>query len=66
MFQHKKALSDQLKMKDLGQLHYCLGISITHDEDGIVLHQKQYITSLLERFGLTEAKTVSTPSDVNV
>ena len=32
----------------------------------IVLHQKQYITSLLERFGLTEAKTVSTPSDVNV
>lgn len=53
-------------MKDLGELHYCLGINITHDEDGIVLHQKQYITSLLERFGLTEAKTVSTQVDLNV
>ena len=66
MSQLKKALSDRFKMKDLGQLHYCLGVSVVHNDDGILLHQKQYITSLLERFGLTEAKPVSTPSDLNV
>ena len=28
----KKKLSERFKMKDMGKLHYCLGISISHDE----------------------------------
>ena len=64
----KKKLSERFKMKDMGKLHYCLGISISHDEENhcIFLQQKQYILKMLKRFGLAEAKTVSTPADLNV
>lgn len=36
------------------------------DADGIWLHQKQYILSMLQKFGLMDAKPVSTPADHNV
>ena len=64
----KEKLSERFKMKDMGKLHYCLGISISHDEENhcIFLQQKQYILNMLTRFGLAEAKTVSTPADLNV
>ena len=29
----KESLAEHFKMKDLGKLHYCLGISIQHDEE---------------------------------
>ncbi len=54
-------------MKDMGSLHYCLGVSIVQNADGIWLHQKQYnILSLLQKYGLMDAKPVSTPADLNV
>ncbi len=57
----KQSLEGRFKMKDLGKLHYCLGISIDHDEDGkcIRMHQKQYIQAMLEKFGLTQASDSS-------
>ena len=67
-----KKINDSLaacfKMKDLGKLHYCLWISIKHDKDGgyLWMHQRQYIQSLLERYGLSQAKPSATPADVNV
>ena len=64
----KKGLETRFKMKDLGKLHYCLGISIDYDEEKgqMWLHQKHYILDLLDKYGLTEAKTALTPADVNV
>jgi hypothetical protein len=64
----KQLLASQFKMKDMGELHYCLGINIHQDKERkcILLHQKHYIEQMIERFGLSEAKTVSTPADVNV
>ncbi len=50
----------------MGSLHYCLGVSIVQSEDCIWLHQKQYILSMLQKFGLMDAKSVSTPADQNV
>ena len=40
----KKRLTERFMMKDMGKLHYCLGISICHDEDNhcILLQQKQF------------------------
>jgi len=45
-------------MKDMGELHYCLGVSIVQDRESesIWLHQKQYILWLLDRYGLQDAK----------
>ena len=54
-------------MKDLGKLHHCLGISIQHEETGhLWMNQRQHIQSLLERYGLAQAKTVNTLADINV
>ena len=45
MQEAKESLQAQFKMKDMGKLHYCLGISIEQDEDEkcVWIHQKQYI-----------------------
>ena len=64
----KQALAERFKMKDLGEIHYCLGITIVHDKErnSICMHQKQYVNSIVEKFGLASAKTVATPADGNV
>ena len=63
----KQSLSAQFKMKDMGILHYCLGITIEQDSEQkcLWMHQKQYILKMLEKFGLSEAKPVSTPADLS-
>ena len=55
-------------MKDLGKLHYCLGISMNLNEttQTIRLSQSRYLLKIIEKYGLSEAKTVSTPADPNV
>ena len=55
-------------MKDLGKLHYCLGITIEYDKKKkcLWMHQRQYIHSLLERYGLSQAKPSTTPADTKV
>ena len=64
----KRSLAAQFKMKDFGKIHYCLGITIIHDqeEECLWLHQRQYILAMLEKYGLSEAKSISTPADVSV
>ena len=64
----KKNLALKFEMKDMGKLHYCLGISIEHNEveKYLLLHQKQYILNVLEKYSLSEAKIVSTPADLSV
>ena len=62
----KKALSEKFKMKGMGPLHYCLGVGVIQNVDGIWLHQKQYVLLLLRKFGLMDAKPASTPAHPNV
>ena len=68
MQQIKANLANRFKMTDMGQLRYCLGVSINIDEGKqlLELSQKQYIQKLLERYGLCDANSVSTPVDLNV
>ena len=68
MAQIKSDLMLKFKMNDLGKLHHCLGMTIEHDEKRkcLWLHQKPYIMSMLQKFGLKEAKTVSTPAKLSV
>ena len=64
----KDSLKLQFKMKDMGELHYYVGVCIIHDMENkeVHLHQGQYIEKVLKKFGQTEAKPVSTPADLNV
>ena len=66
MLNIKKPLSEGFKMKDMGKLHYMLGVSVQLNDDTVMLDQHQYLTKLLQKFGLENAKTVSTPLDPNV
>ena len=50
-------------MKDLGQLHHFLGMSVTHSSAGLFLSQRQYILDILERAGMQDCKPCSTPVD---
>ena len=62
----KSALTNRFKMKDMGKLHFCLGISILQGRGVVRITQKQYITKLLKKFGLLDAKPASTPMALNV
>ena len=52
-------------MKDLGELHFCLGIRIQRNrgERSIMLSQTSYIDNVLARFGMTDCKPAATPMD---
>ena len=63
----KKLLSEKFKMKDLGKLHYCLGLSVEQEDGFVKIHQEHYITyKMLAKYALTEAKIISTTIDTNV
>ena len=54
-------LSQQFAMKDLGKLHYFLGIEAKRTFTGLHLCQSKYALSLLSRTSMLEAKPCSTP-----
>ncbi|OMO89257.1 hypothetical protein CCACVL1_07965 [Corchorus capsularis] len=55
------ALGREFSMKDLGPLHYFLGVSVTPFDGGILLHQAQYARELLDRALMHNCKPISTP-----
>ena len=65
LHREKAALQQRFEMKDLGEVHYCLGIQVERDKDNkrMKLHQAQYLTNLLEKFGMQDSKPVATPVD---
>ena len=50
-------------MKDLGQLHHFLVVTVETRSSGLFLHQRQYALYILERAGMTDCKPCSTPVD---
>ncbi|KAK8951797.1 hypothetical protein KSP39_PZI003445 [Platanthera zijinensis] len=56
-------LAIRFEMKDLGELHHFLGLEVERKESGILVCQKGYAERIVNRFGLIEGKTCSTPMD---
>ena len=56
-------LQQEFAMKDLGQLHHFLDVTVEPRPSGLLLHQRQYTLDILERAGMTDCKTCSTPVD---
>ena len=52
-------------MKDLGLVHYILGLEVWQRPGEIFNSQGKYVVKLLERFGLVHCKSVSTPMELN-
>ncbi|MBW0478933.1 hypothetical protein O181_018648 [Austropuccinia psidii MF-1] len=52
---------EELQTKMIGMADLMLGIKITHKTEAIMLSQNHYIDSLLELYGMSNYKPVSTP-----
>lgn len=46
------ALSGDFAVKDLGKLHYFLGLEVSHSDSGLTLTQQKYSLDLLRRAGM--------------
>jgi hypothetical protein len=53
-------LSTEFAMKDLGSLHYFLGVEVHHNSYGLFLSQTKYALDLLHRADMVEAKPITT------
>lgn len=56
-----KDLQKEFALKDLGDLHYFLGIEVKSSNDGLVLSQGMYVVDILTRIRMDKAKSVDTP-----
>jgi histone deacetylase 1/2 len=56
-----KDLNDNFAIKDLGNLHFFLGIEVKRNSDGLVLTQEKYAADLLARVGMSKCTTCPTP-----
>ena len=60
-------LAKRFEMKDLGEIHYILGVQITRDRGNHMIYfsQQKYVENILERFGMEDCKPLAIPLDSN-
>ena len=58
-------LGKEFDLKDLGLLHYFLGLQIDYTSTGLFVHQSKYASNLLKKFGMTDCKLCKTPCSPN-
>lgn len=54
-------LGCEFSLKDLGALHFFLGIEVTSQSSGIMLNQRQYIVNLIKQTNMLNCSPVQTP-----
>ena len=62
----KKKLAEEFEMKDLGLMHYFLGLEVWQNSEGIFPNQGKYAVEVLKRFDMLEFKAMATPMDTNL
>ena len=53
-------------MKDLGMMHYFLGMEAWHNVDGMSLGEGKYAVEILNRFEMMDCKAMTTPMESNL
>jgi hypothetical protein len=59
------SLHREFSLKDLGELHHFLGVSVLRTTDGFFLSQRQYTEDILTRAGMINCKSCTTPVDTS-
>ena len=62
----KRTLASEFEIKDLGMMHYFLGMEVWQSADGIFLGQGKYAVEILKRFGMMDCKAMATPMASNL
>jgi hypothetical protein len=62
----KRELASEFEMKDLGLMHYFLGLEVWQRPDEIFLRQGTYTIEILHRFGMMDCKSMATPTTINL
>ena len=56
----------EFEMKDLGLMHYYLGLEVWKNFGVIYLGQEKFIIKLLQKFGMMDSKPMTTPMITNL
>ena len=62
----KRKLTAKFEMKDLGMMHYFLGLEVWKKQGEIVLSQGKYVVEILKRFGMMDCKSMTMPMMMNL
>eukprot|EP00253_Pinus_taeda_P028780 PITA_28780 len=61
----KRNLAAEFEMKDIGLMHYFLGLEVWQEEGHFFLGQGKYIVDILGRFHMVDCRPMSTPMITN-
>ena len=61
----KSSFERKFEMSDLGKLHLFFGVHFERNRrmHTIIIHQRSYIETILERFGMDDCKPIAIPLD---
>jgi hypothetical protein len=62
----KQRLATAFEMKDLGLMHYFLGLKVWQSPERIFLNQGKYTVEILKRFGMLECMSMNTPMEAKL
>ena len=62
----RRILAVKFEIKDLGMMHYFLGMEVWKSADGIFLGQGKYAFEILKRFEMMYYKAMATPMSLNL
>ncbi|WVZ21733.1 hypothetical protein V8G54_000277 [Vigna mungo] len=62
----KTKMKNEFEMTELGSLSYFLGLEFVQTNSGILMHQKRYVLSTLERFNLSNCNCTTIPVIANL
>jgi hypothetical protein len=60
-----KMMTSEFEMCMIGELSYFIGLQIKQLKNGIFVSQGKYIKDMLKKFGMEDAKGISTPMGTN-
>jgi len=61
----KRELASEFEMKDLGLMHYFLGLEVLQKPREIFLSQGKHVVKIMERFGMVQCKPVTTSMELD-
>jgi hypothetical protein len=61
----KRGLASEFEMKDIGLMHYFLGMEVWQEDGHVFLGQGKYAVHILSRFQMEDCRPMSTPMVTN-